>query len=384
MDVIVVEDSVADAVLLERQIAALGHTVRGARSGGKAVELLKERLPNVLVTDGTLPELTGESLTRLVRSQDSVRYVYVIYVTASKGPEALKSAFAAGADDFMEKPISKDELVARLRAADRIVQLETRLRAKVRELESALRRLEAAATMAGGTTVAKVSMLAPPNPTSTDDEFLVPRDLAEKGAWKRMEPTVRTALGDFLQRSFDAAPVPNDFRPTIAKSITLTSVALVMELRVTLEIEPASANAIAEGLFGPEPDEALVDDTLAEVANLVMGGIKSSFAEDGVTLTSGLPVGVVPNARLDNPLFLRERLFACPDGTRVALALQLARCPTKRVRSFELSEGMIFAANVVNGAGMLLVPAGVRLSTATIDRVSKSLPDQAFEVIAPQ
>ena len=55
MDVIVVEDSVTQALILERQIAALGHTVRGARTGGKAVELLKERLPNLLVTDGILP-----------------------------------------------------------------------------------------------------------------------------------------------------------------------------------------------------------------------------------------------------------------------------------------------------------------------------------------
>lgn len=383
MDVIVVEDSVADAVLLERQIAALGHTVRGARTGGKAVELLKERLPNVLVTDGSLPELTGESLTRLVRSQEAVRYVYVIFVTSSKGPEALKGAFAAGADDFMTKPIHRDELVARLHAADRIVQLETRLRAKVRELERALRRLEAAATMAGTATLAKVSQLDHPATAPADDEVLVPREIAEKNAWKRIDATLQTALGDFLQQRFESGTVAGDFAPRFAKAITLTSVSLVMELRITLAAEEKSALTIAEGLFGPEPDAALVEDTLAEVANLAMGGVKTSFAEEGITLTSGLPETVSPGTLRDETLYFRERLYVAPTGVRLSVSIELARCPTKKVRGFELAEGMIFASNVVNGAGILLVPAGVRLSVATIERVSKSLPDQAFEVIAP-
>jgi DNA-binding response OmpR family regulator len=381
MDVIVVEDSVTQALILERQIAALGHTVRGARSGGKAVELLKERLPNLLVTDGILPELSGEALTRLVRSQDGTRYVYVLFVSGTEGPEAMKAAFAAGADDYMVKPLDRDQLIARLRVADRISHLETRLRTRVKELESALRRLEASATMAGAAIVARSTNVAP-TVIHADDE-LVPRELAEKNAYRRMADTIRRMVGEFVQRDFAVATPPQGFQPAMAREIPLTSVSLVVELRIVLAMEDRVALDLATGLFGPDPEPALVEDTLAELANLAMGGVKASFAEEGVTLTSGLPKALTPPVpTTPGALAHREYFFTAEDGARMSVTVEVAKCPTKRARSFELSEGMILAAPVTNAAGMMLVPGGVRLTTVAIEKITRSLPDQHFEVIA--
>ncbi|MBX7190725.1 MAG: response regulator [Sandaracinaceae bacterium] len=381
MDVIVVEDSVAQALLLERQITALGHTVRGARSGGKAVELLKERLPNLLVTDGILPELSGEALTRLVRSQDGTRYVYVLFVSGTEGPEAMKAAFAAGADDYMVKPLDREQLIARLRVADRISHLETRLRGRVRELESALRRLEAAATMAGAAVVARSTNVAP-TVIHADDE-LVPRELAEKNAYRRMADTIRRMVGEFVQKEFAVGARPPEFQPALAREIALTSVSLVVELRIVLSVEQNVANELAVGLFGPDPDPALVEDTLAELANLAMGGVKASYAEEGVTLTSGLPSPIpLPLVHVSGALAHREYFFVAEDGTRMALTVEVARCPTRRARSFELTEGMILASPVTNAAGVLLVPGGVRLTTVTIEKIARTLPNEHFEVIA--
>lgn len=378
MDVIVVEDSVSEALMLEHQITGLGHQVRAARTGGRAVELMKERLPNVLVTDGVVPELSGEALTRLVRSQEATRYVYVLFVTSKTGPEAMKAAFAAGADDFMVKPLSRDELTARLRVADRIIQLETRLRSKVRELESALRRLEAAAAMASSAAMARTQ----PTTAPAVVDALVPRDLAEKTAYQRIDSTIQRMLSDFLQTSFETIPAAADFRPTLVRAITLTSVSLAVEIRFVLALEPAVAQEIAVGLFGPDPDPALVEDTLGELANLAMGGVKTSFAEEGVTLTSGLPTSVVGTDGT-GVLSKREQMFG-GGALRIGMTVEVARCPTKRVRSFELSEGMIFATPLTNDAGVLLVPGGVRLVSATIDKIARALPNQSFEVIVPR
>ncbi len=380
MDVIVVEDSPSEALLLERLITQLGHTVRGARTGGKAVEMMKERLPNLLVTDGMVPELSGEALTRLVRSQEAARYVYVIFVTSRGDAETRKAAFAAGADEFLAKPLERDELVSRLRVADRIVHLETRLRGKVRELETALRRLDAAAAIAGSAAMARANH-APAS--EHDGDALVPRELAEKPSWRRIESIVQRMLSEFSQKELSPIPLAADFKPAYARSITLTSVALVTEVRFTITVEKPGLLEIATGLFGPDPDEALMEDTLAELANLAMGGVKAAFAEDSVTLTSGLPASVAPDHLEPNALHRREQLYGGPN-VRVGLRLEVARCPTKRVRSFELSDGMILAAPVTTEGGVMLVPGGVRLVTNTIERISKTLPDGSFEVIVPR
>lgn len=380
MDVIIVEDSPADALLIERLIGSLGHTVRSARSGGKAVELMKERLPNILVTDGMLPELSGEALTRLVRSQEAARYVYVIFVSSRSDPEMRKAAFAAGADEFVPKPIERDELVSRLRVADRIVHLETRLRGKVKELETALRRLDAAAQIAGSAAMARANNKAAQG--EAEGDTLVPRELAEKPSWRRIESIVQRMLSEFSQKELTPIPLAADFKPAFARAITLTSVALVTEIRFTITVEKPSLTEIASGLFGPELDDALMEDTLAELSNLAMGGVKAAFAEDSVTLTSGLPMSVAPEQLEANALHRREQLFGGPN-VRIGLRLEVSRCPTKRVRSFELSDGMILAAPVTTDGGMLLVPSGVRLVTHTIERITKTLPNGNFEVIAP-
>ena len=380
MDVIVVEDSVAQALLLERQIAALGHTVRGARSGGKAVELMKERLPNLLVTDGILPELSGEALTRLVRSQEATRYVYVLFVSGTSGPEAMKAAFAAGADDYMVKPLDRDQLIARMRVADRISHLETRLRARVRELESALRRLEASAALAGAAVAARTTQVVP-TATHVDDE-LVPRELAEKSGYRRLPDTVRRVIGEFLQKDFAVAAPAADHAPTIARQITLTSVPLVLELRLVIAMEQRVVLELATSLFGPDPDAALVEDTVAELANLTMGGVKASLAEEGLTLTSGLPQQVtLPFTPTAGALSRREHMLTAPDGTRLSISVEITKCPTRRARAFELTEGMILAAPVTNAGGMMLVPGGTRLTTGAIEKIARTLPDQQIEVL---
>lgn len=380
MDVIVVEDSVAQALLLERQIAQLGHTVRGARTGGKAVELMKERLPNLLVTDGILPELSGEALTRLVRSQEATRYVYVLFVSGTSGPEAMKAAFAAGADDYMCKPLDRDQLVARLRVADRISHLETRLRTRVRELESALRRLEASAAIAGAAVAARTTQVTPSAP-HVDDE-LVPRELAEKTGYRCLPDTVRRVIGEFLQKDFRVSAPEPGHTPTIARQITLTSVPLVLELRLVLAMEQRVVVDLASSLFGPEPDAALVEDTVAELANLTMGGVKASLAEDGLTLTSGLPQPIsLPVAPTAGALSRREHMLTASDGTRLSVSVEVARCPTRRARAFELSEGMIVAAPVINAGGVMLVPGGTRLTGGAIEKIARTLPDQYIQVL---
>lgn len=102
-----------------------------AASAWKVLE--NEAIPIVL-TDWHMPGEDGVSLCRRIRSNQLAYYTYVIFVTSRSQHEDLLNALSAGADDLIAKPFDPAELRARLIVAERIVNLESRLRAAADEL----------------------------------------------------------------------------------------------------------------------------------------------------------------------------------------------------------------------------------------------------------
>jgi signal transduction histidine kinase len=91
----------------------------------------------VVISDWTMPELDGVDLFSRIRSGRQSHYVYCILVTARSQKEDVVEGMEAGADDFVTKPFDRDELRVRLRAGERIVQLEQNLAAQNRALREA-------------------------------------------------------------------------------------------------------------------------------------------------------------------------------------------------------------------------------------------------------
>jgi two-component system cell cycle response regulator len=90
----------------------------------------------VVVVDWVLPSMDGLRLCRQLKSAELPGYRYCIVVTGKVGREGIVRALEAGADDYMVKPLDHDELMARIRAGERIVELERTLaeaRSKARE-----------------------------------------------------------------------------------------------------------------------------------------------------------------------------------------------------------------------------------------------------------
>ncbi len=81
-------------------------------------------------------------LCREVRRRQFGHYVYLILLTAREDPGDLTQGFAAGADDFLSKPVEQSELRARLHAGARILSLEADLAARNTRLSEALRQIE--------------------------------------------------------------------------------------------------------------------------------------------------------------------------------------------------------------------------------------------------
>lgn len=86
--------------------------------------------------------MDGLTLCSLVRQRFQQRYIYVILLTIRESPDDLHAGFAAGADDFLRKPVNRTELQARLYAGERILKLEAMLESRNQSLQQALQQIE--------------------------------------------------------------------------------------------------------------------------------------------------------------------------------------------------------------------------------------------------
>lgn len=114
--IVVVEDEEALGVLLRYNLEAEGYQVEVITSGDEADIRLKEDVPDLLVLDWMLPGLSGVEICRRVRARAETERVPVIMLTA-RGEEKQKiQGLTTGADDYLVKPFSMLEFLARVRS----------------------------------------------------------------------------------------------------------------------------------------------------------------------------------------------------------------------------------------------------------------------------
>lgn len=93
-----------------------GYTVLRARDGAEALELARASKPDLAVLDVMLPKIDGFELTRRLREDESTRSMPIILLTARSQEADVQRGFDAGADDYIRKPFSPQELRARVQA----------------------------------------------------------------------------------------------------------------------------------------------------------------------------------------------------------------------------------------------------------------------------
>ena len=117
--VLVVEDETALLTLLRYNLEKEGFTVSEAHDGEEALLHLKEAKPDAVLLDWMLPRLSGLELCRQIRRAPAWRDLPVIILTARTEEGDRVRGLDSGADDYVVKPFSPNELVARLRAVIR-------------------------------------------------------------------------------------------------------------------------------------------------------------------------------------------------------------------------------------------------------------------------
>ena len=127
--VLIADDDPAIVRILQAHLNSGGYEVFTAADGRQALELIEQHHPCYLITDWDMPEVDGVELCRRARQLDLPSYLYVVFLTSRSGHDNLMGAMSAGADDFLNKPLRKEELLARLGAEARILRLESRLSA---------------------------------------------------------------------------------------------------------------------------------------------------------------------------------------------------------------------------------------------------------------
>lgn len=120
--ILIVEDEAALQKLLAYNLEAAGFEVAQAFDGEEALTLLAERTPDLVVIDWMIPQLSGLELLRRIRRRPEQAHLPVVMLTArSEEPDRLRG-LETGADDYVTKPFSPAELVARIRAVLRRVR----------------------------------------------------------------------------------------------------------------------------------------------------------------------------------------------------------------------------------------------------------------------
>lgn len=130
-NILVVDDEAQITRVLKTSLSSQGYGVRTAADGEEALQLMKDWPPDLIVTDLRMPNMDGLELCQHVRTQSRVP----IIVLSVKGEEAIKvEALDAGADDYVTKPFSINELLARIRAALRRASMPEQAQASVIEM----------------------------------------------------------------------------------------------------------------------------------------------------------------------------------------------------------------------------------------------------------
>lgn len=140
--VLVVDDSRLQRRILVASLKKWGFEVVEADSGASAMEICREEAPDLILSDWMMPGMNGLEFCRNLRKLNSDNYSYFILLTSKSEKNEVAEGLHSGADDFLTKPVSSDELRARISAGERILRMQRELSEKNRIVSETLDELQ--------------------------------------------------------------------------------------------------------------------------------------------------------------------------------------------------------------------------------------------------
>jgi diguanylate cyclase (GGDEF)-like protein len=139
---LIVEDDRVSACYLRRLLEQQKHEVTLVENGQEAWQKLCTENYAIVVTGWLMPEMDGLELARRIRGRRDSGYTYIMLLSTRDRQQDMFAGIQAGADDFLTKPLKREELFSRLTVAERFLNLKTQLNHKTSELQRANEELE--------------------------------------------------------------------------------------------------------------------------------------------------------------------------------------------------------------------------------------------------
>lgn len=142
MKILLAEDDPITRLLYSKTLKNCGYEVSVAENGEIAWNILQQESIHILISDWEMPIIDGLELCRLVKTSETLPYIYIILLTSRDDVSSLIQGLDIGADDYLAKACDIEVLKARVRSGGRIHQLTAELEAKNQHLEEANKRLD--------------------------------------------------------------------------------------------------------------------------------------------------------------------------------------------------------------------------------------------------
>jgi signal transduction histidine kinase/CheY-like chemotaxis protein len=133
--ILVVDDIVPALEMLSRLLSNNGYNVLKAQNGRDAIAIAKSKLPDLILLDVMMPEMSGHEVMIHLSEDSTTRNIPVIFVTAKDDPSDVESGFKKGAVDYIKKPVEAKELLARTRSKLEAKRLQEIIVNRNRDLE---------------------------------------------------------------------------------------------------------------------------------------------------------------------------------------------------------------------------------------------------------
>ncbi|MGC2323310.1 MAG: response regulator [Terriglobales bacterium] len=128
MKILVADDNANCRYMMLETLAPVGAELFSAAKGVEAWERLQEKdPPHMVILSATLPEFDGLEVCQKIRLAKSPNYTYVILLSGQKDKTDMLNAFEAGVDDYVTRPVSPAEILARVQVGQRSLEKENRL-----------------------------------------------------------------------------------------------------------------------------------------------------------------------------------------------------------------------------------------------------------------
>lgn len=127
MKILCVDDSETNLILLSAALKKLGHTSVTALNGHDAIEQYQKENPDLIILDVVMEDMDGYEVAKKIRSFPQKEWVPIIFLSLNMDDESVAKGIEAGGDDYLTKPISEIKLAAKIKAMQRIADMQKKL-----------------------------------------------------------------------------------------------------------------------------------------------------------------------------------------------------------------------------------------------------------------